>query len=244
MPQVRERVSTRWGQGAADVATPLRLPRDSAPREATVPPSGNGYCPPVGTLSYQEMLRALGLLLDACGCETAELVLGPRGVSVTAPNWTYRRRWTLRALQSEAARQRAQHRTEPPDAWLLAGLRWCLRPVGALLDARRPGTYTIVAMQDTLRVRSADGFACTLDIHALRRLALDAVSSRASLVAWLDHPADEAAGESPPRPTRRGARSARNGRGRRRHTPGGAAAVAADGARNQDAEYGPHAEEE
>ncbi len=133
------------------------------------------------TLTCQEILRTLGMLLDTCGSETAVIVLGPDGTEVTTPTWPHERRWTIAALEEASAVQRGLRATRPPEAWPIEGLRWCLRPVGAELDAHGPGRYVVMVDQNTVRVHDGRRYERLFDIQTLRRLALDSVSRRA---AW------------------------------------------------------------
>lgn len=131
-------------------------------------------------LTYQEVLRTLGELLDTCGCDTAVLRLDRRGAKVTAAHWRYPARWTAEALQRESARQHDQRLVSPEEP-PFEGLRWCLRPVGALLDAAVPGKWVITIGRDALTVRGRGKYRCTFDLPSLRHLALDGVCTRAPL---------------------------------------------------------------
>jgi hypothetical protein len=58
-------------------------------------------------LSYQEILRTLGTLLDQSGSDSATLVLSAKSAAVQAPHWTWPRVWSREALQAESASQRS-----------------------------------------------------------------------------------------------------------------------------------------
>jgi hypothetical protein len=134
----------------------------------------------VNTLSYQEMLRTLGMLLDAGGCDTAVIVVTPEGAEVSAPAWPHDRQWEPAALDEQSAMQRGYRSTRPSDEGPVEGLCWCLRPIGAELDVRGPGKYAVTVLQDAVRVQGPDGYERRFDTRVLRRLALDAVTRRAS----------------------------------------------------------------
>lgn len=134
----------------------------------------------VTTLSYQEMLRTLGVMLDAAGCETAVILVTPEGAEVRAPGWPYDRQWALAALHEQSALQRGYRSTKPSDEWPVEGLRGCLRPIGAELDARGPCSYAVTVLRDAVRVQGPDGYERLLDTRVLKRLALDAVTRRAT----------------------------------------------------------------
>jgi hypothetical protein len=130
-------------------------------------------------MTNEEILRTLGMLLDICGCDTAVLVLTPGGAEVTARGWRYDQHWSLEALQRESAIQRGCRLLKPADGWPVEGLRWCLRPIGAYLDAAGPGKYVLTVKPHAVRVQGKAGLEQTFDAPALKRLAVQAVCRRA-----------------------------------------------------------------
>ena len=111
-----------------------------------------------GRLTYQEILRTLGTLLDPSGSATASIVLSMEEAVVSAPSWTWQRNWSRDALYLESDHQRSW-RFQPRPAHMAKHGRFnrILRVIGAALDAQGGGPYTIVVEEGLVRVRGLDG---------------------------------------------------------------------------------------
>jgi hypothetical protein len=123
-------------------------------------------------LSYREMLRTLGGILDAVGSSLAVIRLTPRGARLYADRRGIPVRWSMAAL-AEAARQQYQQRaagsiTIVPWARRLG---WKLRLVGGMLDLDRPGACTLVVRPEEILVFNARGYQRTFVHAALERAA-------------------------------------------------------------------------
>jgi hypothetical protein len=127
-------------------------------------------------LTYQEILRTLGTLLDQCGSDSATLVLSAQGAVVYAPSWTWARVWPREALVLESASQRSwRDRPRPPHLARAGRFNRMLRVVGAALDAENGGPYTLEADEVQVRVSTADGSERVFEAKPLeRRLKLAA----------------------------------------------------------------------
>jgi hypothetical protein len=127
-------------------------------------------------LSYQEILRTLGTLLDQSGSDSATLVLSAQGAAVQAPSWTWTRVWSREALAAESANQRSwRARPRPPQLARTGRFNRVLRVVGAALDAEGGGPYTLLVDEEQVRVRSEDGAERVFEAKPLeRRLKLAA----------------------------------------------------------------------
>src|SRR5581483_10174339 len=60
-----------------------------------------------GRLTYQEILRTLGTLLDQSGSATARITLSLESAEVQAPSWPWQHTWSRDALYLESDRQRS-----------------------------------------------------------------------------------------------------------------------------------------
>ena len=127
-------------------------------------------------LTYQEILRTLGTLLDQSGSSSATLVLSAQGAVVQAPCWTWARVWAREALQLESASQRSwRDRPRPPHLARAGRFNRMLRVVGAALDAENGGPYTLEVDEEQVRVFTADGTERVFEAKPLeRRLKLAA----------------------------------------------------------------------
>jgi hypothetical protein len=131
-----------------------------------------------GVLSYQDVLRVLGRMLEESGAEWAQLLVSPQGVEVIAPGWRWAREWTMEMLRVEAARQaRARNHPSYQDRRrdTLAG---CLRVVGADLDQLGKPYYIVRVQPDGIQVQDRDGYEHSTDFETLKRRAVLAVQMR------------------------------------------------------------------
>jgi hypothetical protein len=133
-----------------------------------------GWSGGVRGLSYEEILRTLGTLLERQGHSHAVLTLSAEGVEVIAPNWRAPRRWTHESLQKESVAQRhSRYRHSPVSRLQPGGIAHRLRAVGIALDRTLHGDwYTVTVDTDRVHIRG-QGYARTFDAAPLaRRLAL------------------------------------------------------------------------
>jgi hypothetical protein len=128
------------------------------------------------SLTYQEILRTLGTLLDQAGGDTATLELTTKSAVVEAPSWPGPREWSLDALLLESERQRSwRNHPRPPHMARAGHFNRILRVVGAVLDAQGGGPYTLVVEEQLVRVRAVDGTERLFESKPLeRRLKLAA----------------------------------------------------------------------
>ncbi|HZU07985.1 MAG TPA: hypothetical protein VFB73_18640 [Chloroflexota bacterium] len=128
---------------------------------------------PAAPLSYREMLRTLGGVLDAAGSALAVIHLTPRGARLYAEREGLPVRWSMAAL-AEAARQQCQQRATASAATAAPWARrlgWKLRLVGGMLDLDRPGACTLVVRPEEILVFNARGYRRTFAHAALERAA-------------------------------------------------------------------------
>jgi hypothetical protein len=134
-------------------------------------------------LTYQEMLRTLGTLLDECKCENAVIRLSQQGAEIVATGWNREREMTADALRRHSSIQRgwrAQRFTAMPRP---ETLRWRLRAVGAELDVVGCGSCVITVDPDQVRVQSGDQYDRTFSSESLKRRAMLALHLRGQLGA-------------------------------------------------------------
>jgi hypothetical protein len=153
--------------------------------EALRPPRAGGEA-----LTYQEILRTLGTLLDQCRCESAIILLSHQGAEVTARTWRWQREWTMNAILGASSTQRAWRSRRRDRQWRAEGLRWRLRLVGAELDAVGAGRYVITIQPGNIRVQGHEGYDRTFDGPSLKR--------RADLAPTLRGQRPRAGGPRPP----------------------------------------------
>jgi hypothetical protein len=125
----------------------------------------------LSALTYQEMLRTLGTLLDEAGCPTANLRLCPQGAEVIAAGWNECRVWTARDLRDAAARQRRRRSAGSATTFPRQGWRTSLRALGAHLDTLRGGSYVLTVQPDAVRVQGTSGYDQTFPTVVLGRRA-------------------------------------------------------------------------
>jgi hypothetical protein len=123
-----------------------------------------------GPLTYQEILRTLGTLLDHAGAKTATILLAAEGAQVSAPGWPWPRAWDLEALQAQTAAQRSL-RLNPRARRIPRPGRTSkrLRVVGAALDLENSGPYTITLAPDVIQIESRNGQQRTFESRPLAR---------------------------------------------------------------------------
>jgi hypothetical protein len=96
---------------------------------------------PATQLPLQEVLRTLGLGLEAAGVRSAELVIDADGVGLFATSEYGQRRYDWEEIASESRTHQGRRRpgTLPPawmDPWALTRWSVLLRVAGLLLDAQ------------------------------------------------------------------------------------------------------------
>jgi hypothetical protein len=108
------------------------------------------------TLTYQEMLRTLGALLDADGCALGVLRVSRQEAEIMAPGWRGAWTWTAEALRAAAARQCAARGLRRPPSQ--GPRRWgpILRVLGAQLDTLAGSRYVLTLRPAAVLVQSGD----------------------------------------------------------------------------------------
>ena len=154
-------------------------PRRAGPAELAPSPARA----PTPALSYQEMLRTLGTLLDHCGSEHANIVLSPQGAEVIAATWRWQRDWTIEQIRGASTTQRGWRSRRGAPRRHPAGLRWRLRLVGAELDLVGASSYVVSLRPDAVRVQSHDGFERRIDLASLQQRAALAPTLRGGALA-------------------------------------------------------------
>jgi hypothetical protein len=121
-------------------------------------------------LTYQEMLRTLGALLDQTGSQTATLGVSPAGARVSAPGWPWPQHWEAEALRAQAAWQRSLRLHARTRKAARAGrLSQRLRVVGAALDIDAAGPYLVTVEADHVQVEGRDGYQRTFAARSMQR---------------------------------------------------------------------------
>jgi hypothetical protein len=125
-------------------------------------------------LTYQEMLRTLGTLLDQAAIKTATVNLDPDGAQVTAPDWPWPRVWDCAAIEAQADAQRLWRFKPRPRRVRGPGRNAKrLRVVGAALDVDAQAPYVLHLDGNTVRVEGRDDYHRTFEPRPLaRRLSL------------------------------------------------------------------------
>jgi len=117
----------------------------------------------IADLSYQEVLRTIGAVLDGAGDDIANIALLAEAATVSAPGWTAEQVWDRGALEAEMAAQRGW-RAAPHRAPARAAGRTShdLRVVGWMLDAQGVGPYAVTLARSAVRVRLPNGEVQTI----------------------------------------------------------------------------------
>src|SRR5256885_1641016 len=97
----------------------------------------------MAALTYQEMLRTLGTLLDEDGCLAAVIRLSRQGAEVIAPGWKGPWLWTAQDLRDAAARQRRGRAAGRTPTSVRKGWSLYLRALGVHLDMLGGGSYVL-----------------------------------------------------------------------------------------------------
>jgi hypothetical protein len=127
----------------------------------------------VDTVTYQEMLRTLGTLLDECGGSTAVIKVSRQGAEVVAPGWRWDREWTMVEVTAASTEQRAWREKGSVEHRRIntTQLRWRLRLVGAELDAAGGRPYLLTVQPDTVRVQGPNGYDRQFPTASIERRA-------------------------------------------------------------------------
>ncbi len=118
------------------------------------------------SLTYQEILRTLGNLIEISNARDLRLVLTERGATVTGATWLWPSEWSLDELAAESNDQQSwrlhPRRDKTPRAGLVAN---CLRSVGAVIDMRGGSAYTVDVDATQVRMFGPDGYSCALELR-------------------------------------------------------------------------------
>jgi hypothetical protein len=112
----------------------------------------------IADLSYQEVLRTIGAVLEDAGSETANIALLAEAATVSAPGWPAEQVWDRGALEAEMAAQRGWRAVGRHAPARVAGrTSHDLRVVGWMLDAQGVGPYALAVALSAVRVRLPNG---------------------------------------------------------------------------------------
>jgi hypothetical protein len=111
------------------------------------------------SLTYQEMLRTLGTLLDHAGSKSATIELSPEGAEVTATPWPWPRQWDPAAILAQTVVQRTLRMNPRARKIPRAGrISKRLRVVGAALDVENRAPYRLTMEVNAIVVEGRDGY--------------------------------------------------------------------------------------
>jgi hypothetical protein len=123
-------------------------------------------------LTYQEVLRTLGTLLDQAGIKTATLKLDAEGAYVSAEGWPWPRHWDSEAIEAQANAQR-MWRYKSRRGRGSGRIAKRLRVVGAALDVDNQAPYLLMLDPGEVRVEGRDDYHRIFEQRPLaRRLRL------------------------------------------------------------------------
>lgn len=129
-------------------------------------------------LTYQEMLRTLGTLLDEADGETGIVAVDRTAAWVLSPVWPRDRRWSMAALARLSAEQRDRRAQPSTPPLRQVALRHKLRTIGALLDRQGYPSYVIVVQPTGVQIESPEGRELTIGSRTLDLLAAAAGARR------------------------------------------------------------------
>src|SRR5262249_12064384 len=112
----------------------------------------------IADLSYQEVLRTIGAVLEGAGDDVANIALLAEAATVSAPSWPGEQVWDRGALEAEMAAQRGWRAVGYHAPARAAGrTSRDLRVVGWMLDAQGVGPYAVTLARGAVRVRLPNG---------------------------------------------------------------------------------------
>ena len=122
------------------------------------------------SLSYQDVMRTLGTLLDHAGIKTASITLAADGAHVSAPDWPWPAIWDQGALHAQTLAQRTL-RLHPRARKIPRAGRASkrLRVVGAALDLADKAPYRVTIDPETIQVFGQGDYQRTFDASPLSR---------------------------------------------------------------------------
>ncbi len=138
--------------------------------EESVPAAGHGEANARGArmpddLTYQEILRTIGILLEIANARDVRIVLADQAATVSGPSWHGPSEWSVADLATESSDQRTWRFHPRPDKTPRAGiLANCLRSIGAIIDMRGGSPYTIDLEPTQVHVRGPDAFTYSLGL--------------------------------------------------------------------------------
>jgi len=117
----------------------------------------------IADLSYQEVLRTIGAVLERNGSDTASIALLAEAATVSAPGWPAEQVWDRGALETEIAAQRGWRNDVRGRSAPAAGrASHDLRVVGWMLEAQGVGPYAVTLALSAVRVRLPNGEVQTI----------------------------------------------------------------------------------
>ena len=134
-------------------------------------------------LTYAEMLRTVGSVLDDTDHDLAVLDVSPQSVVIQTVGRSGRQELESEAI-AERSRERAKLRgrggaPQPPDA--PPRFEWVLRVVGAELDRIGQGRYGLTVSRQGVTVEGSEGYNRVFDAETLAQLLHEAVKRRGNV---------------------------------------------------------------
>ena len=129
-------------------------------------------------ISYEEMLRTVGGVLDETHCDRAALEITRQAIVVQTMGRAERQELPEIEQQSHERAQRRGRGTEPSVAAALARFEWVLRVVGTELDREGHPRYSLTVDREHVTVEAAEGSRRVFDRDALAELVRQAIQRR------------------------------------------------------------------
>jgi hypothetical protein len=134
---------------------------------------------PLG-LSYEEMLRTVGAVLDDTDHDLAVLDVSPQAVIIQTVGRSGRLELGFGQIQ-ERSHERSRLRGQGPRPHPVGApprFEWVLRVVGAELDRIGESRYGLTVTRQSVSVEGAEGYQRVFDADTLTTLLRDAVRRR------------------------------------------------------------------
>jgi hypothetical protein len=141
--------------------------------------ANQGAEPPL--LSFEDLLRTLGSLLDEAGARAAYLSVGPAGATLQGcgPTPCQRTLGPLELHQENAGRSALRSQVLPTDQAAPERFEGRLRVVGAMLETQPVQVYEIVVGPHLIEVEGEDGYCHVFTAEEITALIAEAAEQRA-----------------------------------------------------------------
>jgi hypothetical protein len=134
---------------------------------------------PLG-LTYEEMLRTVGAVLDGTDHDLAVLDVSPHAVVIQTVGRSGRLEFGFGEIE-ERSRERSRLRGQgpaPQPAGAPPRFEWVLRVVGAELDRAGDSRYGLTVSRQSVSVEGAEGYQRVFDAETLAALLHEALRRR------------------------------------------------------------------